>query len=260
MPFRSLGYNQLGTLTSAVGFSQLNGTGSISSSTNANPIVLTVASHNLLSGSISAITAGRPLRITSTAHGLSTGDRIIIDGVGGTTSLNSNLSATAGTYNTWSVQVVDANNFTVYGLKPVDFDATYTSGGYWYRPVMLKVENHATNTNANASWAATTGSDSSNTNSSTKIRLLGSTGNGVGAGTGTWRVMPHGTNAVLIQALVGTVNWREDGTDPTTGTSGGNELYAGDEPFMFTGDIWRFKAINQTASSGAVLNCEFVRI
>jgi len=244
--------------SAAIGLSSR--TGSLTSSTNATPIVVTAASHGLLGGAITAISSAGV--ITSASHGLSNGDRIIITGVvvgtNGVSQLNSTFNATSGAFTTWIVNNVTTNTFTVYGLKPFDFDLTYVSGGQFFRPETLKIEGHTTNTAADGAFAAVAG-DNAGANYTTKFTLLGSAGNGVGGASGTWRTIPSGTRGVLIQALVATINWRDDGTDPTVTTTGTDQtLYVGDEPMLFEGNIWNFRAINQGTASGALLNYEFV--
>jgi hypothetical protein len=70
-------------------------------------------------GNVTAATNASPIQITSTAHGLSTGTRVTIAGVGGNTAANS----------TFTVTVVDANNFTLGGSTG---NGAYTSGGTWH--------------------------------------------------------------------------------------------------------------------------------
>jgi|ERR1700722_3764102 len=72
-------------------------------------------------GLITAATNANPCQITSAVHNLSTGNQIIISGVGGMTQLNGN---------TYTITVVDANNFTLNGINSTAFGA-YTSGGEW---------------------------------------------------------------------------------------------------------------------------------
>jgi hypothetical protein len=73
------------------------------------------------SGPAMAITAASnstPVQITSAGHGLVTGQRVTISGVGGNTAANG----------TWTITVVDANNFTLNGSQG---NAVYTAGGTW---------------------------------------------------------------------------------------------------------------------------------
>lgn len=74
-----------------------------------------------LSGTITGATQANPAQITSPAHNLQTGSIIVISGVGGMTQLNGN---------TYTITVVDANNFTLNGIDSTAFGA-YTSGGSW---------------------------------------------------------------------------------------------------------------------------------
>ncbi len=256
MNFVSLGSYQLATLTSATGLSSR--TGSVTSSTDAAPIVVTAAGHGIKYGSITAIAAGPPVKFTSTAHGLTSGDRIVISGF--STAPDTGWPNWNGAY---TAQVLDANTFNITnGPTGATFGwnyAAYSSGAQWYRPEIFRVDGHSTNIALNASWTVQPGSGG--TFATGTFTALNSTGSGAGAGSGgTWRTMPVGTRGVLIQALVATVSWRDDGTDPTAEASGSEkQLYAGDEPILFNGDIWKFRAINQTASSGAVLSYEFVK-
>lgn len=71
-------------------------------------------------GSISAITNNNPGQVTSNNHGLSDGMRVIFSGVGGMTQLNGN---------TYTVTVVDPNNFTI-NVNTTLF-GVYTTGGIW---------------------------------------------------------------------------------------------------------------------------------
>ncbi len=71
-------------------------------------------------GSITAATQANPGQITSAGHGRSTGDKVKISSVSGMTELNGN---------TYTITVVDANNFTI-GVDTTGFTA-YTSGGTW---------------------------------------------------------------------------------------------------------------------------------
>lgn len=65
---------------------------------------------------ITAASNASPIQITSAAHGRSTGDSVTITGVGGNTAANGS----------WSITVVDANNFTLNGSTG---NGAYTSGG-----------------------------------------------------------------------------------------------------------------------------------
>jgi len=77
------------------------------------------------SGAITNATAANPIQITSASHGMSSGQSITINGVGGNTAAN-NTSANP----TWTITVVDANNFTLNGSNAAGGTA-YTSGGTW---------------------------------------------------------------------------------------------------------------------------------
>lgn len=74
-----------------------------------------------VSGSITAITNASPGQVTSPHHGLSTGMKVTFSGVGGMIQLNNN---------TYTITVVDANNFTI-GVDTTPY-GTYTSGGIWF--------------------------------------------------------------------------------------------------------------------------------
>ncbi len=74
-----------------------------------------------LSGIITGATNANPCQITSIAHGLVTGAVITITGIGGMTQLNGE---------TFTITVVDANNFTLNGVDSTAF-GVYTSGGSW---------------------------------------------------------------------------------------------------------------------------------
>lgn len=68
-------------------------------------------------------------------------------------------------------------------------------------------------------------------------------------------VTPPATSTYcLVTASVATVNWRADGTNPTTGASGGQPLGPGQ--FMLLGGalLNTMKFINNTGASGALLN------
>lgn len=74
-----------------------------------------------LSGTITGATNGNPCQITSPLHGLATGAVIIIDNVVGMTQLNGN---------TYTITVVNANNFTLNGIDSTAY-GVYVSGGSW---------------------------------------------------------------------------------------------------------------------------------
>lgn len=71
-------------------------------------------------GPISAITNANPGQVTSANHGLTSGMRVTFSGVGGMTQLNGN---------TYTVTVINANNFTI-GVDTTAF-GVYTAGGVW---------------------------------------------------------------------------------------------------------------------------------
>lgn len=95
-----------------------------------------------VSGVITAVTQANPAQVTSTAHGLSTGFEVLILSVVGMTELNGN---------TYTITVVDANNFTL-GINSTAFTA-YVSGGTWTKfayngntqafPILKSVNNNA---------------------------------------------------------------------------------------------------------------------
>lgn len=74
-----------------------------------------------LSGTIIAATQSNPCQITSTAHGLATGAVITIANVVGMVQLNGI---------TYTITVLDANNFTLDGVDSTAF-TPYVSGGTW---------------------------------------------------------------------------------------------------------------------------------
>lgn len=75
-----------------------------------------------LSGIITGIAQpSNPTLITSVGHGLSTGAIILIENVGGMVQLNDN---------TYTITVIDADNFTLNGVDNTAFGA-YTGGGTW---------------------------------------------------------------------------------------------------------------------------------
>jgi|GEM_PF-1427984 len=74
-----------------------------------------------LTGSITAATNANPCQITSANHGLITGSVISITGVVGMIQLNGN---------TYTITVVDANNFTLNGIDSTAF-GVYISDGTW---------------------------------------------------------------------------------------------------------------------------------
>ena len=76
--------------------------------------------NNPRKGIITAATQANPCQITSTGNGLANGDIVEIASVVGMTELNTN---------TYTVTVVDANNFTI-GVDSTAF-AAYVSGGTW---------------------------------------------------------------------------------------------------------------------------------
>jgi hypothetical protein len=59
------------------------------------------------SKALTGATAADPVVITSSSHGLSSGDRVMIQGVGGMTDLNGNE---------YTVSVVNANSFQLKGV------------------------------------------------------------------------------------------------------------------------------------------------
>lgn len=72
-------------------------------------------------GTITGATQANPVVITDAGHGLSTGKKVAISGVGGMTQLNGN---------SYTITVVDANNFRLDGVDGIAYGA-YTSGGTW---------------------------------------------------------------------------------------------------------------------------------
>ncbi|MEI6599837.1 MAG: phage tail tube protein [Comamonadaceae bacterium] len=90
-----------------------------SSAISAQGTTLQVSTGTGAAKTITAITQGNPCICTSTAHGLAKGDRVTIAAVGGMTQLNTN---------TYSVEYVTANTFSLSGVDSSAFTA-YTSGG-----------------------------------------------------------------------------------------------------------------------------------
>lgn len=70
------------------------------------------------SGTITAATNASPIVVTSASHGLVTGTRLTVVGVLGNTAANG----------TWTIEVVDTDSFK---LLTSEGNATYTSGGTW---------------------------------------------------------------------------------------------------------------------------------
>jgi hypothetical protein len=73
------------------------------------------------SGDITAATQANPCQLTSADHNLQTGSIITVSDVGGMTELNGN---------TYTVTVIDADNFTLDGIDSSAY-GVYTSGGDW---------------------------------------------------------------------------------------------------------------------------------
>jgi hypothetical protein len=86
----------------------------------ASPWTLNVFLPLGLKGNITAITKANPGQVTSPSHGLSTNNKVVLTAVQGMTQVNNN---------TYTITVVDANNFTI-GANTTSF-STYTSGGVW---------------------------------------------------------------------------------------------------------------------------------
>lgn len=72
-------------------------------------------------GNITNISNGNPAQVTSANHGLQTGAQVIIRDVLGMVNINNT---------TYTITVVDANNFTLNGIDSTSYPA-YISGGYW---------------------------------------------------------------------------------------------------------------------------------
>jgi len=81
------------------------------------------------SGVITGITQANPGVVTDASHGLSTGDKVYIESVGGMTEVNNTM---------FTVTVVNANSFSI-GVNTSGYGA-YTSGGTWSlaRPVYVE--------------------------------------------------------------------------------------------------------------------------
>ncbi len=74
-----------------------------------------------LTGTITGVTQANPAVVTSPGHNLSNGAVITINNVVGMTQLNGN---------SYTIEVVDANNFQLVGINSTGFGA-YVSGGTW---------------------------------------------------------------------------------------------------------------------------------
>ena len=124
-----------GVITDLSSVVMLPGTrsGSISSSTNAVPVVVTSSTpHGMLCGTITAVAQGPPITITSAGHGLTTGDKII-------TSppvflpLGSNATNAAEVWAT-TVRVIDSDNFAIPAAQPIrPILAQWQVGAVWAR-------------------------------------------------------------------------------------------------------------------------------
>lgn len=77
----------------------------------------TLSKHD--TGTITGATNATPIVITSASHGLLTGTRVTITSVGGNTAANA----------TWTITRVDANTFS---LDTSVGNGAYTSGGTWH--------------------------------------------------------------------------------------------------------------------------------
>ncbi len=75
-------------------------------------------------GTITGASQANPCQITSAGHTLTTGNVVTINGVVGMTQLNGN---------TYTITVVDVNNFTLNGVDSTGF-TPYVSGGTWTSP------------------------------------------------------------------------------------------------------------------------------
>lgn len=86
---------------------------------NLSPISATFqASSSGVVGNISNASFAAPIQITSNGHGLTTGTIVLVSGVGGNSSADG----------TWTITVVDANNFTLNGSSG---NSAYTGSGTW---------------------------------------------------------------------------------------------------------------------------------
>lgn len=97
-------YGASGIMASGTGSASFKDTGSVTAATNASPIVITSANHNL-----------------------NTGTRVTISGVGGNTAAN-------GTFN---ITVVNSNSFSLDGSTG---NGAYTTGGSWHVSGLYSVE------------------------------------------------------------------------------------------------------------------------
>jgi hypothetical protein len=94
------------------------------------------------SNTIQGASNANPIVITSASHGLSSGAIVTISGVGGNTNANA----------TTTVTVVDSNTFSI----PLTGNGSYTSGGVWNLAGAYKAAIAATGANG---FAAGTGYD-----------------------------------------------------------------------------------------------------
>lgn len=87
------------------------------------PRIVQMTNLTVANGTITLALQSNPCQITSPNHGLTTGDQIVISDVLGMINLNGN---------TYTVTVLNANQFTLNGVNATLFPA-YTSGGFWVR-------------------------------------------------------------------------------------------------------------------------------
>jgi hypothetical protein len=64
---------------------------------------------------------------------------------------------------------------------------------------------------------------------------------------------PRGAKMALVQALTNTVNWRDDGVDPTTSAGGGMVINTSAEPITFIGNIRSAKFISTNAGGSKLV-------
>jgi hypothetical protein len=148
-------------------------------------------------GTITAASVANPIQITSAGHGLTSGARVRIAGVLGNTAANG----------TWTVTVIDADNFTI----PVTGTVAYTGGGTWVRggaitaatnvnPIQITSTAHGLVTGSHVVIAGVLGNTAANgTWTVTVIDADNFTipvaGNGAYTTGGTWTLGDNLTNA-----------------------------------------------------------------
>lgn len=171
-----------------------------STNTTSNPIPIP----SVGSTAITNATNATPIVVTATGHGLTTGDRVIIESVGGNTNANG----------TWKITVVDANSFNIDNRAG---NAAYTSGG--------------TVRKANLSYWINTRLDCTVAPAGTINNLKWYTDGGNGFGTGVNCKVATATSYVQATGTVGTTG---DAMSPITGGYGATLSGVGVDAFTYT--------------------------